>query len=76
VKALHTDDTDVIQAATLTPPASDGAAADRIVHALGIPDVIGEKANLASFVVRRCGSHRIVAPGERVGLARPVPFQA
>ncbi|MGW7081459.1 hypothetical protein [Streptomyces sp. NPDC054866] len=39
-----------------------GAAADRIGEALGTPNVIGEKANVTSFMVRRLvwwrGLHR------------------
>lgn len=46
-------DTDAIRAALPCPPISGGAAADRITEALGTPNVIGEKANVTSFVVRR-----------------------
>ncbi|MFG2030338.1 hypothetical protein [Streptomyces sp. NPDC048825] len=35
------------------PPRRSPAAADRIAEALGTPNVIGERANVPSFVVRR-----------------------
>ncbi|MFJ6861505.1 hypothetical protein [Streptomyces werraensis] len=44
---------DAIRAAMPTPPIGGGAAADRIAEALGTPNVIGEKANVTAFVVRR-----------------------
>ncbi|AEY86849.1 hypothetical protein SHJG_8862 [Streptomyces hygroscopicus subsp. jinggangensis 5008] len=46
-------DADAIRAAMPSPPISGGAAADRIADALGTPNVIGEKANVTAFVVRR-----------------------
>ncbi|EMF28324.1 hypothetical protein H114_14461 [Streptomyces gancidicus BKS 13-15] len=44
---------DAIRAAMPTPPIGGGAAADRIAEALGTPNVIGEKASVTAFVVRR-----------------------
>ncbi|AJP05417.1 hypothetical protein TU94_00335 [Streptomyces cyaneogriseus subsp. noncyanogenus] len=51
--AAEAMDTDAIQAAMPSPPISGGAAADRIADALGTPNVIGEKAAVTAFVVRR-----------------------
>jgi hypothetical protein len=51
--AVEALDADAIRAAMPSPPISGGAAADRIAEALGTPNVIGEKANVTSFVVRR-----------------------
>ncbi|MFI1840012.1 hypothetical protein [Streptomyces olivaceoviridis] len=51
--AVEALDTDAIRAAMPSPPISGGAAADRIADALGTPNVIGEKANVTAFVVRR-----------------------
>ncbi|OIJ95467.1 hypothetical protein BIV24_09270 [Streptomyces colonosanans] len=47
-------DADAIRAAMPSAPiGGGGAAADRIADALGTPNVIGEKANVTAFVVRR-----------------------
>ncbi|MEU9191133.1 hypothetical protein AB0D14_42920 [Streptomyces sp. NPDC048484] len=51
--AVEALDADAIRAAMPSPPISGGAAADRIAEALGTPNVIGERANVTSFVVRR-----------------------
>ncbi|MCL3998121.1 hypothetical protein [Streptomyces lavenduligriseus] len=51
--AVEAMDADAIQAAMPTPPIGGGAAADRIAAALGTPNVIGEKAAVTAFVVRR-----------------------
>ncbi|MEV7797396.1 hypothetical protein AB0O68_36555 [Streptomyces sp. NPDC087512] len=51
--AVEALDADAIRAAMPSPPISAGAAADRIADALGTPNVIGEKANVTAFVVRR-----------------------
>ncbi|MFJ8351608.1 hypothetical protein ACIQ9J_35715 [Streptomyces sp. NPDC094153] len=51
--AVEALDADAIRAAMPSPPISGGAAADRIADALGTPNVIGEKANVTAFVVRR-----------------------
>jgi hypothetical protein len=51
--AVEAMDADAIRAAMPSPPISGGAAADRIAEALGTPNVIGEKANVTAFVVRR-----------------------
>jgi hypothetical protein len=51
--AVEALDADAIRAAMPSPPISGGAAADRIAEALGTPNVIGEKANVTSSVVRR-----------------------
>ncbi|MFE9123742.1 hypothetical protein [Streptomyces sp. NPDC007172] len=46
-------DADAIQATMSSPPIGGGVAADRIADAFGTPGVIGEKANVTAFVVRR-----------------------
>ncbi|WP_225080843.1 hypothetical protein [Streptomyces sp. CoT10] len=51
--AVEALDADAIRAAMSSPPIGGGAAADRIADALGTPNVIGEKANVTAFVVRR-----------------------
>ncbi|MEU1558510.1 hypothetical protein ABZ517_38235 [Streptomyces scabiei] len=51
--AVEALDADAIRAAMPSPPIGGGAAADRIADALGTPNVIGEKANVTAFVVRR-----------------------
>ncbi|MEV7957951.1 hypothetical protein [Streptomyces sp. NPDC088141] len=51
--AVEALDADALRAAMPSPPISGGAAADRIADALGTPNVIGEKANVTAFVVRR-----------------------
>lgn len=51
--AVEALDADAIRAAMPSPPISGGAAADRIADALGTPNVIGQKANVTAFVVRR-----------------------
>ena len=51
--AVEALDADAIRAAMPSPPISGGAAADRIAEALGTPNVIGERANVTSFVIRR-----------------------
>ncbi|MFF5491497.1 hypothetical protein [Streptomyces virginiae] len=51
--AVEAMDADAIRAALADGPISGGAAADRIAEALGTPNVIGEKARVTSFVVRR-----------------------
>ncbi|GAA1934011.1 hypothetical protein GCM10009753_79250 [Streptantibioticus ferralitis] len=43
-----------------SPPISGGAAADRIAEALGTPNVIGEKAHVTTFVVRRFIDHGLL----------------
>jgi hypothetical protein len=52
-EAVEALDADAIRAAMPSPPISGSAAADRIAEALGTPNVIGEKANVTAFVVRR-----------------------
>ncbi|GAA2731669.1 hypothetical protein [Streptomyces nogalater] len=51
--AVEALDADAIRVAMPTPPIGSGAAADRIAAALGTPNVIGEKAKVRAFVVRR-----------------------
>ncbi|WP_030750526.1 hypothetical protein [Streptomyces sp. NRRL S-31] len=51
--AVEAMNADAIQAAMPVPPIGGGAVADRIAAALGTPNVIGEKANVTVFVVRR-----------------------
>jgi hypothetical protein len=51
--AVEALDAATIRAAMPSPPISGSAAADRIAEALGTPNVIGEKANVTAFVVRR-----------------------
>ncbi|MDA5146939.1 hypothetical protein PEM37_36105 [Streptomyces sp. AD681] len=51
--AAESLDADATRAAMPSPPISGGAAADRIADALCTPNVIGEKANVTAFVVRR-----------------------
>ncbi|WP_199830283.1 hypothetical protein [Streptomyces viridochromogenes] len=51
--AVEALDADAVRAAMASPPIGGGAAADRIADALGTPNVIGEKANVTAFVVRR-----------------------
>nr|BFD88612.1 hypothetical protein StreXyl84_80130 [Streptomyces sp. Xyl84] len=51
--AVETLDAVAIRAAMPAPAISGGAAADRIAEALGAPNLIGEKANVTAFVVRR-----------------------
>ncbi|MFB6756292.1 hypothetical protein ACFCX6_35840 [Streptomyces sp. NPDC056353] len=51
--AVEALDADAVRAAMPSPPIGGGAAADRIAEALGTPNVIGEKANVTAFVVRR-----------------------
>ncbi|MFJ6753287.1 hypothetical protein ACIQNI_34710 [Streptomyces sp. NPDC091266] len=51
--AVEVMDPDAIRRALSRTPISGGAAADRIAEALGTPNVIGEKASVTSFVVRR-----------------------
>ncbi|MFJ6000502.1 hypothetical protein [Streptomyces sp. NPDC092370] len=52
-EAVEALDADAIRAAMPSPPISGSAAADRIAEALGTPNVIGEKASVTAFVVRR-----------------------
>lgn len=58
--AVEALDADAIRAAMPSPPISGGAAADRIADALGTPNVIGQKANVTAFVVRRFVDRRLL----------------
>ncbi|CAL9675842.1 hypothetical protein OJ963_40290 [Streptomyces sp. RS2] len=51
--AVEALDADAIRAAMSSPRIGGGAAADQIADALGTSNVIGEKANVTAFVVRR-----------------------
>nr|WP_244175006.1 hypothetical protein [Streptomyces misionensis] len=51
--AVEALDAGAIRAAMPCPPIGGGAAAGRIADALGTPNVIGEKASVTAFVVRR-----------------------
>lgn len=51
--AVEAMDADAIRAALSGGAISGGAAADRIAEALGTPNVVGERAHVTSFVVRR-----------------------
>ncbi|MDQ1013474.1 hypothetical protein QFZ43_000023 [Streptomyces afghaniensis] len=51
--AVEALDADAIRAAMPSPPISGSAAAARVAETLGTANVIGEKANVTAFVVRR-----------------------
>ncbi|MDT9682331.1 hypothetical protein RND61_09615 [Streptomyces sp. TRM76323] len=59
--AVEALDADAIGAAMPAGPISGSAAADRIADALGTPNLIGEKANVTAFVVRRFADRSLLA---------------